>query len=40
MTWVEALPLVVDRLHDTPGESWLSPYEILFGSERPLAGVP
>ena len=39
-TWVECLPQVLDRLHDTPGEGGLSPYDILFGRERPLAGVP
>jgi hypothetical protein len=40
INWVEALPHVLDRIHDTKGESGLSPYEILFGRERPLAGVP
>ena len=40
VTWVEALPRVLDRLHDTPGETGLSPYQILFGRHRPLAGVP
>ena len=37
---VEALPQVLDRLHDTPGEGGLSPYHILFGRERPLGGLP
>ena len=40
LNWVEALPQVLDRLHDTPGESGLSPYQILFGRCRPLAGIP
>ena len=40
MTWVELLPQVLDRLHDTPGEGGLSPYQILFGRNRPLAGIP
>jgi len=40
MNWVEALPQVLDRIHDVPGESGLSPYQILFGRERPLAGIP
>ena len=40
INWVEALPQVVDRIHDVKGESGLSPYEILFGRERPLAGLP
>ena len=39
-SWVEALPQVLDRLHDTPGERGLSPYHILFGRERPLGGLP
>ena len=30
----------MDRIHDTLGEAGLSPYQILFGRERPLAGVP
>ncbi len=38
--WVEAMPQVLDRLHDTPGEGGLSPYQILFGRERPLAAIP
>jgi len=37
VNWVEALPQVVDRLHDVKGEGGLSPYEILFGRERPMA---
>ena len=40
LTWVEALPRVLDRLHDTPGETGLTPYQILFGRHRPLAGIP
>ncbi len=38
--WVELLPYVLDRLHDTPGESGFSPYQIVFGRERPLEGLP
>ena len=38
VNWVEALPQVLDRYHDTPGRGGLSPYEILFGRSRPLAG--
>ena len=38
--WVEAVPQVVDRLHDVKGISVLSPYEILFGRERPLGNIP
>jgi transposase InsO family protein len=40
ITWVEALPRVLDRIHDTPGETGFSPYEILFGRQRPLANLP
>jgi hypothetical protein len=40
LNWVEALPRVLDRIHDVKGESGYSPYEILFGRERPLAGCP
>jgi hypothetical protein len=40
INWVEALPQVLDRIHDVRGESGLSPYQILFGRERPLAGIP
>ena len=40
VNWVEALPRVIDRIHDTPGETGLTPYEILFGRERYTAHVP
>ena len=40
LTWVDVLHQILDRIHDTPGEAGLSPYQILFGRERPLAGVP
>ena len=40
LTWVEALPVAVQKIHDAPGESGLSPYEILTGRNRNLAGVP
>ena len=40
INWVEALPIALDRTHDVRGVSGLSPYEILFGRERPLASVP
>ena len=40
INWVEALPQTTDRIHDVRGEGGLSPYEILFGRERPLAGIP
>ena len=40
LTWVEALPRVLDRIHDLKGQAGLSPYEILFGRPRPLANLP
>jgi hypothetical protein len=40
LNWVEALPQALDRIHDTPGESGLSPFQILFGRHRPLGGLP
>ena len=40
VNWVAALPRVLDRYHDTPNVSGLSPYEILFGRPRPIAHRP
>ena len=40
MNWVEKIPYVVDKIHDMPGETGLSPYEIVFGRERFNANVP
>ena len=40
LNWVEMIPGVLRRLHDAPGESGLSPYEIVFGRERFCARVP
>ena len=40
LTWVDVLPQILYRIHDTPGKAGLSPYQIFFGGERPLAGVP
>ena len=40
LTWVELFPPVLDRIHDTPGEGGLSPYQILFGRDRPLGNTP
>lgn len=39
-TWVEKLQRGVRLLNDTPGETGLSPYEICFGRQRPLAHFP
>ena len=38
--WVEALPQVLDKIHDVRGETGYTPYEIVFGRQRPLAQVP
>ena len=38
--WVEALPRVLRFIHDLVGESGYSPYQIMFGRHRPLAGLP
>ena len=40
MNWVEALPMTLDKIHDMKNDTGLSPYQILFGRERPLANVP
>ena len=38
--WVELLPKALRLIHDVPGETGLSPYEVVFGRHRPLAGIP
>lgn len=38
--WTEALQRAVNQHNDQPGPTGLSPFEILFGRQRPLAGVP
>jgi transposase InsO family protein len=38
--WVEALPKVLRIHHDTPNDSGLTPYNILFGRDRYDAGLP
>ena len=41
ISWVEALPRAIRLLHDTPDPvTHYSPYEIVFGRERALAGLP
>jgi hypothetical protein len=39
-SWVALLPKALRFLHDVPGESGLSPYEVVFGRHRPLQGLP
>jgi hypothetical protein len=38
--WVEALQNVVNMINDAPGQSGLSPYEVLYGRQRWTAGIP
>ena len=40
LNWVEALPRVLFILHNARGETGLTPYEIVFGRPRPIAGLP
>ena len=40
INWVEALPQSLDRYHDVPNLSGLSPYQIVFGRHRSLGNVP
>ena len=39
INWMELLPRAVQQLHDIPGQSGLSPYEVLYGRHRPYTGV-
>ena len=38
--WVEVLPRVLWNYHNIPGESGLSPFQIVFGRDRHEAGLP
>jgi len=38
--WVEILPIALKHLQRTPGESGLSPYQILFGRDPLPPGIP
>jgi hypothetical protein len=40
VNWVHVLPRVVNLIHDVEGETGLSPYQIVFGRDRPLANLP
>jgi transposase InsO family protein len=40
LLWMEALPRALMIHHDLVGEAGLSPYQIMFGRDRPLAGIP
>ena len=37
---VELLPKALRLIHDTPGPTGLTPYEIVLGRHRPMAGLP
>ena len=37
--WVSLLPHVIDTIHDTVGEGGYSPYQIVFGRDRPMSGL-
>ena len=38
--WVQLISHVLRMYHDIPGPTGLSPYQIIFGRHRPLAGLP
>ena len=40
VTWMQSLQRAVRLHNDSAGPSGLSPYEILYGRHRPMAGVP
>ena len=40
VNWIEALPRVLRAYHDNPGESGHSPFQLMFGRDRNLAGAP
>jgi len=40
INWVEPLPRVLRMYHDNPGESRLSPFQVVFGREHNLGGLP
>ena len=40
INWVEALPRALRVQHDLVGDWGVSPYELVFGRERNLAGIP
>ena len=40
VSWVELLPKALRQIHDTPGETGFSPYEIVFGRHRSYSPLP
>ena len=39
-TWVEALPAALNAIHNLPGPTGFSPYQVLFGRERLMGNIP
>ena len=40
INWVESLPHALRLIHDVSGPSGFSPYQIVFGRDRNLGGIP
>jgi hypothetical protein len=40
INWVEAMPHALRLIHDSEGPSGMSPYQIVFGRDRNLGGLP
>jgi hypothetical protein len=40
INWVESLPHSLRLIHDTSGPSGYSPYQIVFGRDRNMGGIP
>jgi hypothetical protein len=40
INWVQALPRALSIHHDMVGEGTLSPYQIMFGRDRNVQGIP
>ena len=40
INWVEALPIALTQYHDTPGITGYAPYEVVFGRQRNIQGIP
>jgi len=40
INWVEALPRALFMNHGIPGETGLSPHQIVFGRDRNVTGIP
>lgn len=40
VNWAECLPVALRIIHDVKGEGGLSPYQVVYGRDRPLGGIP